>query len=162
MQNYLIDDYGALMCKKVKDVVHVDYSLNVTNSYTLSSLIELGARTICLSPELSLDKIKKIHQNYPNSYSEILVYGKVKLMKMKYNPINNSEGYLIDRNNKKFLVKKGDNITSIYNNETIDLIEKIEELLKIGICNFRVDLLEESYEQSKKIVEKIHKKIFKE
>lgn len=158
---YMVSDYGSLECKNENDIIHTDYMLNVVNSYSIENLISLGATTICLSPELSLKDIISLQSDYRSSYVEVLIYGNIELMKMKYSPASSNEKtYLIDRNNAKYLIKTVGEKNYCMSHVPIDFTENIDELLNVGVKNYRVDFLKEDASTCEKIMSKIHKKIF--
>ncbi len=152
-----------------------DYFLNITNHYSLN-YISNYTKEICLSPENNLDNLKDIMDNYSaNINVEFLIYGNIELMIMKYCPLkeilntekichvcqNNNRYYLKDRNNKLYRIINNENFhsTTILNTNKTDLIDKISYLKEIGITNFRIELLDESYEEVKKLIERVKKYI---
>lgn len=163
--NPLITDYAA-MYKFPNN--HIDYYLNVTNKFTLDFLTKFSS-LITLSPELSLSQIKDMNINGENV--EAIVYGKIELMLMKYCPLNyllnknkvcsicknNNKYYLKDRNNQLYqiITNQETHSTSIMHYKNIDLISNIKNLKHYGVNNFRIILLDESYEESKNIIERV-------
>lgn len=153
---YLIKDYGMLENVKEGDDIHTDYSLNVVNSYTVNSLCHLGAKTICLSPEASKTQILSLVKNSCGSILEVLIYGKLALMKMKYDPSKNGKyTYLIDRNNKSFLFKKSEKFCYLISDSSLNKIDELKIFYKAGIKNFRVDFYDEDANTCEKILSKI-------
>ncbi|NLG85339.1 MAG: U32 family peptidase [Firmicutes bacterium] len=57
----------------------LDFSLNVTNSWSLRYLLAAGARLITLSPELTLTQIRPLATAYPGR-TEIIVHGRLAMM----------------------------------------------------------------------------------
>lgn len=160
---YIVKDYGTLVNIKESDSVHTDYMLNVTNSKTVETLEKLGASTICLSLEANTSDIKDISLNSNKGLLEVFIYGYIELMKMKFDPNSNGDiTYIIDRNNKKYLLRKNKNYNYLMSSEPLDRIQNIEEFKEYGIKNFRVDFLDENSEFCEKVLSNIHKKIFKE
>jgi putative protease len=158
---YILGDFGSLMNIKKGDIVHTDYMLNVTNSYSLDALIKRGAHTVCASPEMNTPEICDMQKRYPNEFLEVLIYGKLELMKMKYDPIQiEGENYLIDRNNKHFLIKKDGKLNYLINYKPIDLRDNLDEFLNLNISNYRVDFIDEPKEICENILSSIHKKLF--
>lgn len=160
---YMVSDYGSLIHAKKNDKIYADYMLNVANKYSLANLINLRARTIGLSVELTLEQIKSLQCEYNSSFAEVYIYGKPELLKMKYNPSTlNNDTYLLDRNNQKYLLKHNNEMNYLMSYKNIDHTENIDELLDMGIKNFRVDFLEENFDATQNIIENIHKKIYGE
>ncbi len=150
-----------------------DYFLNATNHYTIDYLNKY-ASTITLSPENSLENIKDIMANYQAKNNiEILVYGHVELMIMKYCPLNylvnkndhcsvcqNNKNYYLQDRNKQFYKLENNPLThstTIMNTNLTDLREYIPALKKMGIKNFRLEFLDETYEEAKQIIEGVIK-----
>lgn len=164
----LVTDYASL--DKYPDN-RADYYLNVTNHYTLD-YISNYANLVTLSVECTFDNLKDIMKNYiekPNT--EVLVYGNIELMLMKYCPLNtivnkekvcnvcknNNKYYLKDRNNKFYRLENNSltHSTAILNCNKTNLINKIKDLKNIGITNYRIELLDENYEETKEIIERV-------
>jgi len=164
----LVTDYASL--DKYKDNL-ADYSLNVTNHYTLNYLSKF-ANTITLSVECNMDNLKDMMSKYNSNVNvEVLVYGNIELMIMKYCPLstiinkdkvcrvcqNDNNYYLKDRNNKLYRLEnnKYTHGTTILNCNKTDLIKDIPKLKEIGITNFRIELLDENYEEAKELIERV-------
>ena len=60
--------------------IHGDYSLNVYNSYAQRMYKSCGVDSICMSPELNINQLGEIENVLP---TEIVVYGRIKLMTVK-------------------------------------------------------------------------------
>ncbi len=166
----LVTDYASLIKYPYQ---RGDYFLNITNHYTVDYLSKYQD-VLTLSAENNLENIKDILENYQNNINlEVYVYGNVELMIMKYCPLknlvnkdslchvctNNKKYYLKDRNNEKYLLENNPltHGTSILDCHKIDLIKDIKSLKSLGVNNFRIELLEENYEESKKIIERVMK-----
>ena len=168
----LVTDYASL--DKYRNN-QTDYFLNVTNHYTLDYLLKYSNK-IMLSVECSLNDIKEMLSEYkslPNV--EVLVYGNIELMLMKYCPLNtivnkdkvcrvcknNNKYYLKDRNNKLYRLENNNvtHSTTILNCNKTDLIDSIPILKNIGVTNYRIELLDETKEETKKIIERVRKSI---
>ena len=148
-----------------------DYPLNVTNHYTLDYLSKY-ANTITLSVENDMDNIKNIMLNDKNNLNvEVVIYGNIELMIMKYCPLNTivnkdkichvCDGrhnyYLKDRNKEKYKLINNPltHSTVIMDYKKIDLIKDIPSLKKMGIKNFRLELLEENEKEVEEIIERV-------
>ena len=169
---YLVTDYASL--SKYKNNI-ADYFLNVCNHYTLDYINKFASSSM-LSIECNIEKIKEIMDHYeikPNV--EVLLYGNIELMLMKYCPLNtfvnkdkvcnicqnNNKYYIKDRNNMYYRIENNSltHSTTILNCNKTNLIDKIYELKNIGITNFRIELLDESYEETKRIIERVKKEL---
>ena len=166
----LITDYASL------DKYHnysTDYFLNVTNHYSLD-YISKYAKKVMLSIECTIENIKDI-LNKSNNNVEVLIYGNIELMIMKYCPLNtivnkdkickvcqnDNKYYLKDRNNKLYRLEnnKDTHSTIILNCNKTNLIDKIDELKKYGVTNFRIEFLDENKDEVKEIIERVKKYI---
>lgn len=167
--NVLASELGSINKYCKNNVVNIDYTLNVVNSKSIDVLNKFKVNTICLSPELKFEQIKDIMKHKYNV--EVLVYGKVELMIMKYCPLkinlnncsvckqNKNKYYLVDNYNNKYRILHDNCITSIMHYKNIDLINEISKYKEIGVCNYRIDLLDESFDEVKEIVNRIMDKI---
>lgn len=141
-----------------------DYKLNIFNSYA-GDFYKNFLMGTCISAELNSAEIKKIA--YKSSLSlQIMLYGKYELMVSEYCAIgsvfgNKSENKtcigkcskgdytLKDRKGVEFSIRTDKYCRSyIYNNVPVNLIPNIEEIKKNKIISFRLDFIEESYEET--------------
>lgn len=152
---YIISDLGALELIKNGDIVHSDYMLNVVNSYTVCELSYRGVNKIGVSVECNYDEIEDICSRVDTSLLEILVYGRVELMKMKFNPTINDGNNLLDRNNAEYIVKKTDKMNYLLSPDPLNKIDEIKDLIALGIKNFRLDFYDESAEEMDNILKSI-------
>ncbi len=162
----LATDMGSV----IKYPHYIDYFLNVTNHYTLDYLSTYGSK-ITISPECNINNIKDIVDNTQNKDNiEVYLYGNVELMIMKYCPINylvnkdglchacqNSNYYLKDRNNSLYKIETNplDHSTTILNHEKTNLLNALDKLRGMGIKNYRIELLEENYDETIKLIERV-------
>lgn len=164
-ENLLVTDYASL--DKYKNMP-ADSSLNVFNHHAFNYLKEY-AQSIMLSNELSIDDIAKIMQHYENNVNaEVLVYGREELMIMKHcllkdniskqkicNCCQNGRKYeLEDRNKEKYPILNNyeTHSTVILNYKVRNLVNDMPLLKKAGINNFRIELYDETYEQTIELV----------
>ncbi len=149
-----------------------DYFLNITNHYTLDYLNNY-CPNLCLSPECTIDDIKDILNKTNNKDSiEIYLYGNIELMIMKYCPLNtlvnkdnvchvcqnNKHYYLKDRNNALYRIETNtiNHSTTILNTNKTNLFNKLDELKKMGIKNYRIELLDEDYMKTIELIERVN------
>ncbi|EJP6473284.1 U32 family peptidase [Clostridium botulinum] len=151
-----------------------DYKLNIFNSFAGDFYKEF-IKGSCLSIELNKKEIKSIVKHM-NLGKQMIIYGKIENMVSEYCPIGSIFGgkngsctcskecekgiyTLKDRMNAKFPVKTDIFCRShIYNNSDINLIGNIEEIEMLGINSFRLDFLEESYEEIEYILKSLKEK----
>lgn len=132
----LVGELGSVY--KYKNIV-TDFSLNVTNSYTVALLHSLGVDKITLSYELNDLQIKELIDNYHNRYHkhpnlELIISGYEEVMISKYKLTNNS--YLVDRYNNKYRIKIKNNLMHIYNYKKRNMLN---DYYKMGINWLRVN-----------------------
>ena len=156
-ENVLISDIDNIN----KNVI-TDAYLNVVNSYYVRFLLERGIKKVALSYELNNYQIKDIVDSYNDRYKdkanlEVIVYGKPEIMISKYNMLNtynldDGRYYLVDKFNKKFPLIIKEDYMRLYNHESINKLEDIDELINIGITNFKIVLDNENKEDIKMIL----------
>ncbi len=121
------------------------YSMNITNSYSISSLNDYTLLT--LSVELNHGDYEDIiNECYDSNKLEILVQGSVELMKTRYNLLYGNEvkkykNYLIDRHNNKYPIHKSisNEELIIFNDSELSLLNEIADLKNLGYSNFSID-----------------------
>jgi collagenase-like PrtC family protease len=148
-----------------------DYFLNVSNHATLDYLSKYS-ELLTLSTELELNEVKDIMQYYNfNKNVELVIYNYPELMITKYCLLNkninknekchvcmdNYKYYLMDRNNCKYRILTDFEIhlTHILNYQAIDKIEDIKAYKNMGINNFRIELLDENYNETLNIIRRV-------
>lgn len=159
----LIGNYGGLYHYKGKDIT-CDYSFNVTNSTALYELYKSGANNVTYSYELSYQEIKELAVSYKNKYKEypntdLIIYGHVNLMTLKYCPIKHlgkcpgckdNKYTLKDEFGTFPLLHKGC-ITHILNGTALNIIDNLH--LYYDYANrFRIQFTTESYEECINII----------
>ena len=140
--NLLVSDLGSVY--KYKDV-DTDFSLNVTNSYSVAFLHSLGVNKITLSHELNYKQTKILIESYKERYKkhpnlEVIVDANIEAMVCKYNLLkkyNKDTGFLIDRFNNKYKLKVKNNLMYIYDYKRTKLNENYFD---IGVNNIRINL----------------------
>ena len=151
----LISDYYSC-----DDIKIGDYTLNVSNIYTIYYLQKLGFNNINLSVELDDFTINEIIRNYKIKFGsypsiEVLVYGRVENMIIKDNILNIEENSknvrLIDFKNREFPVIWDLNNTHILNHENYFRNELKNES---HISSYRFDFYDESKDDIVNIIRK--------
>ena len=167
--NLMIGELGSINKYKDNNILVSDYFLNVANSYYVDYLRNIGIKKIVLSIENNLDKIKNLVNNSGNSNLEVIIYGRMEAMIMKYCPLkelvnkdeeckvcsNNHKYYLKDRNNSLYpLVQdRFNHLTHIFYYKNLEF-ENVLELKNIGIRNYQLEFL---FEDSKVVTDIIKK-----
>lgn len=166
----LIHDQG-LYCDHLGEGQIVE-NMNITNSYALAALLELGYQGAVLSGELSksgrVDLLAAFKSRYgfdaPVIYT---VYEKPRLMVMKHCPVNTAlkdgqrKNCALCRQHQYSLKGKDGKLAYLYGNvdcnmqifdeDAIDCIDQIDQLQQQGIHAFRIVLSVENKSQSQAI-----------
>lgn len=139
-----------------------DYKLNIYNSHNLNFYNDL--HLACLSIELNSKEIKDFVA--VNNNAQMLIYGRPELMISEYCPIGSFIGekcsnsncnlecekdfYLLkDRKDENFILRTDKFCRSyIYNPSVLNLLGEKNELIKMGINSFRIDFIDENYEEA--------------
>ncbi|MEK6265972.1 MAG: DUF3656 domain-containing protein [Clostridium sp.] len=151
-----------------------DYKLNVFNRYS-SDFYESFLRGTCISAELNQKEIKEIAVKSTLPL-QIMVYGKYELMVSEYCAIGSVLGSksdkstcvekctkgcytLKDRKGEEFSISTDKYCRSyIYNNVPVNLISNMTEIIKNNIYSFRLDFLDETYEETLEVLHNYIKK----
>ena len=128
--------------------ISTDWSLNITNSYSVAFLHSMGVKKVNLSYELTKTQIKNIVDNYSKRYNkypnlELIVFGKEEAMISKFDlnklyNVNNS--YLQDRFNNLYPIVVKNDLMRIYNYKT-RFLEDYKDYFEMGINNIRFNIL---------------------
>lgn len=168
-ERLLVGEMGSIYQYKDNNIVSSDYYLNVTNSYHVDFLRKLGISQITLSIENSCDEIKKIVKQVGSNGLEVLVYGRLEAMIMKYCPLKmlvnqdkkpcnicyNGKTYeLQDRNGEKYPLLQDKELTHIFYYQALHLESELPELLQVGILRYRFEFFDENSRQVHKVLKK--------
>ena len=165
---------NAGIIRKYKDSMFIigDYKLNIFNHEGAEFYSE-DVDIPFLSVELNRKEIKEIMKDI-KCKTGVNIYGKTELMVSEYCPVGSTFGNksskkecsgpcmkdnftLIDRMNEKFRVLCDNSCRShILNSVPINLIEEVEEMKSFNINNFRVDFLDETYEEVKDVLSQVN------
>jgi len=142
----LVGEVGSI--NKYKSI-YTDFSLNVTNAYTVGLLHHLGVKKVTLSYEMNDYQINKLIDNYHNIYNEnpnleLIVEANPEVMVSKFNlltkyNLNNKDTYLVDRFKNKYKIVSKDNLMYIYNFERIKK-DNYQNYYEMGINSLRINL----------------------
>ena len=119
-----------------------DFYVHCFNSETLNVLKNLGVHRATLHPELNLAQIRDIQKPID---TEVIIYGKIPLMKLGNPQINDM---ISDRMDVRFLVDNG----VIYNSVPIFLADKLKEIEKSGVTHGRLIFTDETAEEVRAII----------
>ena len=144
----LVGELGSVL--KYKNV-STDYSLNVTNSYSVAFLHSIGVNKVTLSYELNKNQIINLVNSYINRYNkrpnlELIIYGRVEAMISKFNLnklYNVTDSYLQDRFNNLYPIVVKNDLMRIYDYKRL-FINDYKDYFDIGINNLRINVLDDS------------------
>ncbi|MEQ3338993.1 U32 family peptidase [Clostridium butyricum] len=165
---------NAGIIRKYKNSMFIigDYKLNIFNNEGAEFYSE-DIDIPSLSVELNRKELKEVMKDIKCKIA-VNIYGKTELMVSEYCPVGSTFGNkaskkecnmpcmkdnftLIDRMNEKFRVLCDNSCRShILNSLPINLIEECEEMETFNIENFRVDFLDENYEDVKDVIKQIN------
>lgn len=166
----LVTELGSVSKYKDKEKVS-DYYLNICNSNSISYLDSLGVERVTLSVENDYNYLKDI--DFSNYNVEVIIYGKVELMVMKYCPLklnlnncsncrlDNSKYYIEDKDKNRYPIVRDNCLIHIMDSKNIDKIEFINEYIDIGINNFRLELFDEDYKMVSDLIKNIKERLGK-
>jgi putative protease len=164
-EKLLVGEVGSINKYKNNNYLVGDYYLNVNNSYSIKYLNSLGLKRLTLSVELNDEKIRKIMQD--NYNVELIIYGRLELMIMKYCPLkkclnycrkckNSKDKFYLEANNKeRYPIIHENCLTHIMASKNINKINMLTEYQKLGIKHYRIELFDEDYEEAKKIIQRL-------
>ena len=161
--NLLITEIGSIVYSSNNNVFG-SYELNAINNHSLQLLHQRGIKQITISPEIN-DKINLIDNI--NNNIEIIVYGWIEAMIMKHcivknitnNHSCNKKYYLKNKNNELYPIVQNNCLTTILNYKPINNIDKINYYKDLNIKHFRIDLYNENYNETIKIIKSIKNNI---
>ena len=167
MQEVLKNDIKGVVISNLSQIEQfknytkiANYTLNISNNYTIKALKDYGITKYIVSPEFEKDAIKSLNYNLPK---EVIVYGKTLLMTTEYCVIGtykNCKGTckegkykLKDRMGFEFpIITDRINCNNmIYNSKTTSI-----EWKDLKVNSIRIDILDENIEEINKII-KTHK-----
>jgi len=171
-ERLLVREIGGVSKYSSNNTVITDYTLNVTNELTIQALAQENVRVVTLSCELTDDYLKDI--TYFNNNVELIIYGTIELMVMKYCPLNmllnndqqpcqlclkKDHYYLVARDNAKYPIINEPHLTYIMHKQPIDRLANLHMYLDKGINHFRLELLEENCTEIHNLIANLRKEL---
>ncbi|MEE1042494.1 MAG: DUF3656 domain-containing protein, partial [Clostridia bacterium] len=154
-KNVLVRNIGQLnIAKKHNKNIHLDFTMNVFNSYSCDFYKQEGINTITLSTELTLKQIKPLTDIVE---CEAVIYGKLPMMITENCMLKTSVGckhggYIYDRTNEGFLIKcLPECRNEIFNSKPIIMSDKMDDIKSSGIKYGRLNFVDENPEECIKI-----------
>lgn len=164
----LVCELGGINKYSNNNYVVSDYYLNVANRYSIDILSSLGVDRVTLSVELDDYETLNIMDKCSGNI-EMIIYGRIELMIMKYCPLkeimnncsicknNYNKYYLVNKDKRKYPVIHSNCYTSIMHYENIDKINKINQYMKYGINNYRIELFDEDKDGIIKLIDMVRR-----
>ena len=160
------DELGLLKDKGYSfDKVILDHRLYTFNNRSIEGFRALGLNRDCISYELSLKELK--HRN--NANSQMIVYSRIPMMITANCTIKNTVGCkknndtvtLVDRKNENHIIKCNCDYcyNTIYNSKKYIAFDLKDDLLNLGVKEFRLDFTLEDYNETKGIL-RIYDNVF--
>ena len=158
-KNILVTELGGVHKYKDRNIIS-DYYLNVVNNYSIKYLLDNNVKRVTLSPEINYNLL----EDYIKDKVEIIVYGKPELMITKSCPIKEMSScpctkediyYLEDIHQNKYRILHDNCITHIMHHKNLNYLDKIDYYKKIGIRSYRLELLDENYDEVIKLINNI-------
>jgi putative protease len=168
IKGIITSNYGVISKFSGMTTIIGDYKLNVFNSASAKVLNEY-LDMVPLSLELNKKEVSSIVKK-ANAPTQMLIYGKAELMISEYcaagsvygnkslnnacsEPCKKEKFYLRDRKGEEFIVRNDIFCRSyIYNNVPINLIPHKKETDKMGVSSYRLDFIDEDYEETLRIL----------
>ena len=168
----LVGSYGGIHYYKDKSKLVSDYSFNVCNSESIYYLHESGVDIVTMSLEMSYLEIRNVLDNYKSKFNsnpnvEIIVYGHQNLMTLKYCPLRRykecgdcqNHKYELEDSYSRFPTSRKNCITHIYNDKALNLIDDLNDVLKLTNrirLQFTIEDKAETIKVIKEYLEKIN------
>ncbi|MBR2499949.1 MAG: U32 family peptidase [Clostridia bacterium] len=157
-----INNIGQLDLSKGKEL-YTGYSMNITNSASVKTLKNFGAKRLCFSTELALNEIKKAIVK--NIETECVVYGRQRLMYMEncviksaYGCKCNEESFsLCDRLGVEFPIIMENCRNIILNSRPVYMADKFDDIKRLGIDSIRLIFTLENKKECVEIVNEYKK-----
>lgn len=175
LDSFRVSNYGEIERIKEKypdKKIKVSSWMNVINDESIKYYNSINADTVCLSQEVSLMQIRNISEDLKKkSNLEYLVYGHTEMMISEYCPMGvltkdckknkrdamcSKSIYALESSDGEiFRLSQDENCrTTIYSDDTVCLLEEIEELYEEGIKNIELAFYFEDAEETSKVIEK--------
>jgi Collagenase and related proteases len=167
----ITSNLGVISKFRGKTSIIGDYKLNIFNSYALDFYRDF-INGSCLSVELNKKELKDVTKRSQLPL-QVLLYGKVELMVSEYCAIGRTLGERCSSKNCNGTCKKGDFVLKdrmgeefilktdkfcrsyVYNGVPSNLIPHMNELKAMNIESFRIDFINEDYDEAKRILQSV-------
>lgn len=161
-ERLLVGELGSVEKYRMNNTLIGDYYLNVINHHSIDLLCGFGLERVTLSVELDDAKIQDImKKQYP---VELVIYGRLELMVMKYCPLKKCLKYcnsckdsqdkfgLKDRQGNYYPMIRKNCLTYIMHHQVIDKINDVSKYKDMGIRHYRLELFDEDVDQIRELI----------
>ena len=168
-EKLLVGEMGSVYRYHKNNQLIGDYYLNVTNHHSIRLLDDYNVKRVTLSVELDDYKIRDIMKYQDNV--EMIVYGRLELMVMKYCPLKKclnycnscksgkDNFYLEDKFNNRYPMIRKNCLTHIMHHKVIDKIDNISSYKEMGVKYYRLELFDENISEVKRLIFRIKNNI---
>lgn len=174
--NYVVSNLGCLYKYKSDFLISSIY-LNITNSYGIKYLHEMGVKLIGISPEVEDNELENTILNYQKNYQDMpnvsmFVYGRIELMVTKFCLMNmninhdkkpcclcKNNVYKLKRDSAIYPIITNNCISYILDSKNMNKLDKISYYKKIGVNNFIVSLYDEKPDEIDNILNDLREKM---
>ncbi|MBM4077767.1 MAG: U32 family peptidase, partial [Planctomycetes bacterium] len=161
---------GMDFCRQNQIPFVADFSLNATNELTAQYLMELGADRVTASYDLNRDQLVELIKVSPARWFEIVIYQHMPMFHMEHcvfcavlspgtnkhncgRPCDTLSVQLRDRVGHEHPLKADVGCrNTLFNAIPQSAAEIVPELIRLGVADFRIELLDETPEESVRIV----------
>lgn len=143
--------------KNKSEEITVNWNLNITNIYSIMELSKLdNVKTVVLSPELSFEELENIGKVPVRK--AMLGYSKLLGMYIERGLFENNE--IIESPQRDKFISRINELgnTEIYFSKSLNVLSQVKRLGKIGIDEVIIELLDETPEEIKYIINNINRK----
>lgn len=152
LENPLASNLYELLENKNSKVL-LNWNMNITNSYTLKVLENIGKLdTVILSPELNFAKIKVLGKS--RLKKAILIYSKLKAMTIDVDFSKNDE-IITNTEGDKYLIRKNRFGTEIFMEKALNIINIVDDLKKYCLDKLVLEFTNENTEDMEKILKQL-------
>ena len=137
------------------DKKSVDWNLNIFNNYTVDLFSDFeGVETVFLSPEMNYEQLKGIKSKKVKK--GMVIYGYLKGMYIEYPIFEKKYKELYGDHNDMYRVLRNDlDNTELYMDKPMNLIPKLDDIMKLGLDELRLDFTFENPAEVREIIKSL-------
>ncbi len=133
----------------------VDWNLNIFNNHTVDLFSKFSnIETVFLSPELNYDQLKNIKSDKVKK--AMVIYGYLKGMYIEHEIFDKEYKELTGEYYDRYKILKNDlDNVELYLDKPMNLIPRLDDILKLEFDELRLDFTFEDYDETKKIIKSL-------